>query len=84
MMKRLALTLGASLALSGCFGGRGIVAEAVAVYDATLARTGGGVVTRRFEARVPVAAPDAANVAPALNQTANQIAAEVAAWIGTV
>ena len=58
--------------------------QVVIVYDATLARTGGGVVTRRFEARVPVAAPDAANVAPALNQTANQIAAEVAAWIGTV
>ena len=66
------------------FGYNAPTAEAVAVYDATLARTGGGVVTRRFEARVPVAAPDAANVAPALNQTANQIAADVAAWIGTV
>ena len=58
-------------------------AEVVAIYDATLARPSGGIVTRRFEARVPVAAPDAPNVAPALNQAANQIAAEVAAWIGS-
>ena len=58
-------------------------AEVVAIYDAVLARQGGGVTTRRFEARVPVAAPDAANVAPALNQAANQIATEVAAWIGS-
>lgn len=56
--------------------------EVVAIYDAALARQGGGVTTRRFEARVPVAAADAANVAPALNQAANQIAAEVAGWVG--
>lgn len=58
-------------------------AEVVAIYDATLARTGGGVVTRRFAARVPVAAPDAASVAPALNEAANRIAVEVAAWVGS-
>jgi cholesterol transport system auxiliary component len=57
--------------------------EVVAIYDAALARQGGGVTTRRFQARVPVAAADAANVAPALNQAANQIAAEVAAWVGS-
>jgi cholesterol transport system auxiliary component len=57
--------------------------EVVAVYDAALARKGGGVVARRFEARVPVAAIDSAAVGPALNQAANQIAAEVATWIGT-
>lgn len=56
--------------------------EVVAIYDAVLARQGGGITTRRFEARVPVAAADAANVAPALNQAANQVATEVAAWIG--
>ena len=65
------------------FGYNAPTAEVVAIYDAALARQGGGVVTRRFEARIPVAAPDAANVAPALNQAANQIAAEVAAWIGS-
>lgn len=55
--------------------------EVVAVYDAALARKGGGVTARRFEARVPVAAADAASVAPALNQAANQLATQVAAWV---
>jgi cholesterol transport system auxiliary component len=56
--------------------------EVVAVYDAVLARQGGGITARRFEARVPVAAADGATVAPALNQAANQIAIEVAGWVG--
>lgn len=56
--------------------------EAVAVYDAAMARRDGAVVSRRFEARVPVAAADAASVSPALNQAANRIAAEVATWVG--
>jgi cholesterol transport system auxiliary component len=57
--------------------------EVVAVYDAVLARKGGGLLSRRFEARAPVAAADGPSVAPALNQAANQLAAEVAAWVGT-
>jgi cholesterol transport system auxiliary component len=56
--------------------------EVVAVYDAVLARQGGGITSRRFEARVPVAAVDGPTVAPALNQAANQIATEVAGWVG--
>ena len=64
------------------FGVDGDRSEVVAVYDAALGRSGRGIVSRRFEARVPVGAVDAANVAPALNQAANQIAGEVAAWIG--
>ena len=55
--------------------------EAVLVYDAAVSR-GESVETRRFEARVPVAAIDAANAPAALNQAANQVAAEVAAWVG--
>lgn len=55
--------------------------EAIVVYDATMPR-GGGVVTNRFEARVPVAEATPAAVAPALNQAANQLAEQVAAWIG--
>ena len=55
--------------------------EVVVVYDATMPR-GGGVATNRFEARVPVAEATPAAVAPALNQAANQVAGEVAAWIG--
>ena len=56
--------------------------EAVAVYDAVLARGNDAVEARRFEARVPVPAIDAASAPAALNQAANQIAAEVAAWVG--
>jgi cholesterol transport system auxiliary component len=64
------------------FGLQADTMEAVAVYDAALARGADSVETRRFEARVPVAAVDAASAAPALNEAANRIAAEVAAWVG--
>lgn len=57
--------------------------EVVALFDAAMTRGGSAVATNRFEARVPVAAADAASVAPALNQAANQIAAQVAAWVGS-
>ena len=51
-------------------------------YDAALAASGGTrVETRRFEARVP-ADGTAATVGPALNAAANQVAADVAKWIG--
>jgi cholesterol transport system auxiliary component len=51
-------------------------------YDAAKSTAGGArVETRRFEARAP-ASGDAATVGPALNQTANQVALEVASWIG--
>lgn len=56
--------------------------EAVVTFDAAVARGAETVTTRRFEARVPVAAADRANVAPALNAAANRVAAEVAAWVG--
>ncbi len=56
--------------------------QAVVTYDAALARGAETVVTRRFEARVPVAAIDRANVAPALNTAANQVAVQVADWLG--
>jgi cholesterol transport system auxiliary component len=59
--------------------------QVVIVYDAVLARSGanGGIVTNRFEARLPVADATPASVAPALNQAANQLAVEVAAWVGS-
>jgi len=56
--------------------------QAVLIYDAAVSRGKDAVETRRFEARVPVAALDAASAPAALNQVANQVAAEVAAWIG--
>lgn len=55
---------------------------AVVEYDASLATQGGThVETRRFTASYP-ADGTAATVAPALNQAANQVALEVARWIG--
>lgn len=64
------------------FGIDAATSEAVVVYDAVLARTTQRVETRRFEARVPVAAIDATNAPAALNQAANQVAADVAGWVG--
>jgi len=54
--------------------------SAVVTFDAAVLR-GAGVQTRRFEARVPVAEITAEPVAAALNQAANQVAAEVADWL---
>jgi len=56
--------------------------EAVAVFDAAIARPA-GVASNRFEARIPVAEASPAAVAPALNEAANRIAEQVAAWIGS-
>jgi len=51
-------------------------------YDAAMTRAGGAAVaTRRFEARVP-ADGTASTVGTALNAAANQVAIEVAAWVG--
>jgi cholesterol transport system auxiliary component len=51
-------------------------------YDAALATQGGThVETRRFEASLP-ADGTSTTVAPALNQAANQVATQVAQWIG--
>jgi cholesterol transport system auxiliary component len=57
--------------------------EAVVVFDATLVRGAETVFEkRRFEARVPVSEVTAQPVALALNQAANQVAAQVADWVG--
>jgi cholesterol transport system auxiliary component len=56
--------------------------EAIVVYDATISRGTAGVTTNRFEARVPVAEASPEAVAPALNLAANQVAEQVAAWVG--
>ncbi|WP_414902557.1 ABC-type transport auxiliary lipoprotein family protein [Sphingomonas flavalba] len=49
-------------------------------YEASIARDD-SVETRRFEARAPVAAIEARSVSAALNQAANQVAAEASDWI---
>ena len=66
------------------FGIDGQTRQAVVTFDASLVReaTRGGLDKRRFEARVPVATIDAASVGPALNDAANQVAAQVADWVG--
>jgi cholesterol transport system auxiliary component len=50
-------------------------------YDGVLQSPDGQVRTRRFESRVPAVAEVGA-VAPALNQAANDVADQVAEWVG--
>jgi cholesterol transport system auxiliary component len=58
-------------------------AQAVLVrYDAVLRLPGGEIRTRRFENRVTGVTAEALSVAPALNEAANAVAAEVADWVG--
>lgn len=56
--------------------------QVVVIYDASLSTEGGNrVETRRFTATAP-SDGSAASVGPALNQAANQVALEVARWVG--
>jgi len=55
----------------------------IVTYDASLSTQGGShVETRRFTATVP-ADGTANTVGPAINRAANQVAGEVAQWIGS-
>jgi cholesterol transport system auxiliary component len=75
----------AQLRVSGTlreFGYDARTGEVVLVLDAAKAGAGSSVVTRRFEARVPGVAAEAGPVGVALNQAANTVAGEVAAWVG--
>ena len=62
------------------FGYDATTGQVTVTYDATAAR-GATVQTRRFTASVP-ADGTAATVGPAVNQAANTVARDVAAWIG--
>ena len=65
------------------FGVDAASSSAVVIFDGTLARGGtAGIEKRRFEARVPIAAIDAPSAGQGLNQAANQVAHDVAAWVG--
>ncbi len=56
--------------------------QAVVVrYDAMLENGDGSIRSRRFEAVIPGVRAKASAVAPALNEAANQVAGEVAAWL---
>ena len=78
-------SLDPGLTLTGVLSRFGYDTQARAVvvrYDGALSTAGGTrVETRRFEASVP-ADGTAATVGPALNAAANQVAADVAKWIG--
>lgn len=64
------------------FGYDASTGQAVVTYDGALSTAGGNrIETRRFTATAP-ADGTAASVGPALNRAANQVAGEVAAWIG--
>ncbi|QYJ07960.1 ABC-type transport auxiliary lipoprotein family protein [Qipengyuania flava] len=56
--------------------------EAVVTFDAVRRGDGGAVMTQRFESRVPVAVAETNFVGPALNQAANEVAGQVADWLG--
>lgn len=57
-------------------------ARAVVVrYDAVIRSPGSPLRKQRFEASVPIATVDAVTVGAALNQAANTVAVQVAAWV---
>ena len=78
-------TLDPGLVLSGQlqkFGYDAQTGQVVVEYDGALSTAGGNrVETRRFVATAP-ADGSGATVGPALNRAANQVAREVAAWVG--
>ena len=51
-------------------------------FDAVLQMPSGQILTQRFESVVSGVAPDAIAVGPALNQAANDVAMQVAEWVG--
>ena len=78
-------TLDPGLVVSGelqAFGYDAQTGMAVVRYDGALSTAGGTrVETRRFEATAP-ADGTSATIGPALNRAANEVALEVASWIG--
>lgn len=64
------------------FGYDARTSEVVLVLDAAKAGAGSSVVSKRFEARVPGVEAKAVPVGAALNEVANRVASEVAAWVG--
>jgi len=66
------------------FGVDGNTREAVVTFEGSLIRNDASKVEKKkFEARVALARIDANSVGSALNQAANQVAAEVAEWVGS-
>jgi cholesterol transport system auxiliary component len=56
--------------------------SAVVTFDALLAEPGGATISKkRFSASVPVSDIDSESVGRPLNQAANKVAGEIAAWV---
>lgn len=75
----------ASAVLSGRLIEMGYDAQSQSVivrYDAVLQAGGGAVRSQRFEAIIPGVEAKAGPVGAALNEAANTVAADVAAWVG--
>jgi cholesterol transport system auxiliary component len=64
------------------FGVDAAASEAVVVYDAVKLVRGQSVEKKRFEARRPVWAVEAAPAGRALNEAANDVAAQISDWVG--
>ncbi len=76
---------GAKVTLSGRLIDMGYDARSLSVvvrYDALREDAKGAILARRFEAIVPGVSPTAEAIAPALNKAANDVAAQVAEWVG--
>lgn len=76
---------GAAMKLSGQLQRFGIEPgsmQVVAVFDAQLSRSADAIETRRFEVRAPLTAIDGPNAGAALNRAANDLATQIAAWVG--
>ena len=65
------------------FGYDAATSSVIVTFDEVRAGNGANVQTRRFEASVPGVTPDVASVGPALNQAANEVAAQVADWVNS-
>jgi cholesterol transport system auxiliary component len=64
------------------FGYDARTSSVVVTYDAVRDVNGTNVTTRRFSASVPGVLPEAAPVGAALNRAANDVAGQVADWVG--
>lgn len=76
---------GASMKLSGQLQRFGVdpgAMQVVVVFDAQLSRSADTVETRRFEARAPLSEVEGQIAGAALNRAANDLAAQIAAWVG--
>ena len=64
------------------FGYDARTSSVVVRFDAIRDTTDERIETRRFESVIPGVTPEAASVGPALNQAANDVAGQVAEWVG--